>query len=193
MKPISLLPWPLALLLATGSVQAIEFNEDFLSVDPNNPVNLSAFAEPNALLPGKYLVDLYLNQHFIEQIELEFKAAPNSNVVSACIPPELLPRFALKPEVAQAMQGTPCAPLQEIQGASVQYHKASARLAISLPQAALRFQDSHYVPPDAWNDGIPAAFVDYRLSYQQRTQREQGTRQNLTRIFHEKPDRGSDA
>lgn len=165
MKVYPITHWACVLLLATAHAQAIEFNDRFLSLSPNTEADLSAFSQGNSVQPGKYLVDLYVNQDFTDQFDITFVNSPNNHKVIACLPAELLPRLGLKPEVMKSLPTAPCVDISTIHSASIHYNQANARLVVSLPQAVLQFNDSGYIPPDAWHDGVPALLLDYQLAY----------------------------
>lgn len=51
-----------------------------------------------------------------------------------------------------------------IPDASSRFSFANQRLTLSIPQAAMNVQSRGYVDPSRWDDGVPAAFVDYYFS-----------------------------
>jgi hypothetical protein len=51
-----------------------------------------------------------------------------------------------------------------IPDASSRFTFANQRLTLSIPQAAMNVQSRGYVDPSRWDDGVPAAFVDYYFS-----------------------------
>ncbi|MCC7005369.1 MAG: fimbrial biogenesis outer membrane usher protein [Ottowia sp.] len=62
------------LALENDAATAVEFNASFLNTPPGQKsVDLSIFAYGNAMLPGVYLVDVYINRQFIEQSEIRFE------------------------------------------------------------------------------------------------------------------------
>jgi outer membrane usher protein len=57
-----------------------------------------------------------------------------------------------------------------IPDASSRFDFATQRLNLSIPQAAMNVQSRGYVDPARWDDGIPAAFVNYNLTGSQTRQ-----------------------
>lgn len=53
---------------------------------------------------------------------------------------------------------------QYIPDASSRFDFPTQRLNLSIPQAAMNVQREGYIDPARWDEGIPAAFVDYTLS-----------------------------
>lgn len=51
-----------------------------------------------------------------------------------------------------------------IPDASSRFSFANQRLTLSIPRAAMNVQSRGYVDPSRWDDGVPAAFVDYYFS-----------------------------
>lgn len=51
-----------------------------------------------------------------------------------------------------------------IPGAFTRYDFSLQRLDISIPQAAMVHLSRGYVPPEQWDEGIPAAFIDYSFT-----------------------------
>ena len=69
-----------------------------------------------------------------------------------------------------------------IPDASSHFDFASQRLNLSIPQAALNLKSRGYVDPSRWDDGIPAAFVDYNLSGAQSHEDERTTQTNYLNL-----------
>ena len=63
-----------ALALTPCFAYAVEFNDAFLQLEPNSSVNLEQFEKAGYIVPGRYIVDIYLNQRFLQQLELNFRA-----------------------------------------------------------------------------------------------------------------------
>lgn len=56
------------------------------------------------------------------------------------------------------------------------------RLNLSIPQAAMSVQSRGYVDPARWDDGIPAAFVNYSLTGSQSQQAEDNQRSSYLNL-----------
>jgi outer membrane usher protein len=80
----------------------------------------------------------------------------------------MLDRFGVNiaafPELAD-VQGDACAPLTTaLPGSEVVFNFASLRLNVSLPQVAMQNSVRGYIPPEQWDDGIPAALLNYSFT-----------------------------
>ncbi|WP_168191914.1 fimbria/pilus outer membrane usher protein [Chromobacterium phragmitis] len=155
----------LALALGPGFAHAVEFNDAFLQLGPDNSVNLEQFEKAGYIVPGRYIVDIYLNQRFLQQMELDFRPDGSEQEVRPCLPPDLVRQLGLRASILWP-QDSQCVDLAAVSQAKVRYSKSSGKLDIQIPQAELAFRDEDYAPPETWNDGIPAAMLDYRLFYQ---------------------------
>ncbi|MGS0894204.1 fimbria/pilus outer membrane usher protein [Burkholderia stagnalis] len=154
-------------MLVVGSQsQATEFNSSFLDIDGTGNVDLSQFSQADFTLPGEYMLDVQVNDLFYGLQAIEFVAVDASGAGKPCLAPALVAQFGLKPSLLNDLprfQGGRCVDLDAIEGATVRYLKGDGRLKITIPQAALEFTDSTYLPPERWSEGIPGAMLDYRV------------------------------
>lgn len=61
-----------------------------------------------------------------------------------------------------------CAPIEEqVPGVTSLFDFSTLKLDITIPQAILRDENTHGVPVEEWDDGIPALITQYQLSGQQ--------------------------
>lgn len=138
--------------------------------------DLSRFEKGSHQAPGEYRVDIWRNDEFIATEDLSFaegvKARPETTVKSGglepCLDVDWLKRLGLNmlayPELAKYKPGE-CVPVTEaIPGAEITFDFAKLRLDISLPQASLINSARGYIPPDQWDEGIPAALVNYSFT-----------------------------
>jgi len=170
---------PLSVLAALWpgiSVAESYFNPAFLAGDAAAVADLSRFEKGNHQPPGKYRVDIWRNDEFIATEDLLFSetdgARPGETVKSGgltpCLDVDWLKRLGLNmlayPELAKYKAGA-CVPVAEaVPGAEITFDFARLRLDISLPQAALLNSARGYIPPDQWDEGIPAALVNYSFT-----------------------------
>ncbi|MEV3836812.1 fimbria/pilus outer membrane usher protein [Aeromonas dhakensis] len=167
-------PVLLCSLLATGGAFAssgqsgsekLTFNSGFMQ---GLEVDLDKFLAQGAILPGSYRVDLFLNQQLVTREEVTF--VQQEGEVSPCLPAELLERIGIDiPQLAKALgvQGEmwpTCIDPKAIEYGSWQYDGSNQRLDISLPLELVPKIKQDEVPPALWEQGIMAAFVNYRLS-----------------------------
>ncbi|WP_449546155.1 fimbrial biogenesis usher protein [Lelliottia amnigena] len=149
------------------------FNPGFLSDDTAGVADLSRFEQGHQQAPGIYRVDIWRNDEFIGTQDVRFETdekstAPLAGGLSPCITRPMLDRLGVNisafPELAQAADDT-CIPLTTaIPGSEIGFNFASLRLNISLPQVAMHNSARGYIPPEQWDEGIPAILLNYSFS-----------------------------
>lgn len=152
------------------------FNPRFLSEDDAAVADLSRFEKGSHQAPGEYRVDIWRNEEFIATEDLRFVEAtavrPGETVktggLTPCLDVDWLKRLGLNmlayPDLEKYKAGE-CVPLDEaIPGAETTFDFAKLRLDISLPQASLLNSARGYIPPDQWDEGIPAMLANYSFT-----------------------------
>lgn len=156
----------LTLALSPATRAAGYFNPAFLSDDPSAVASLKRFEKGSGHGPGKYRVDLYLNENFISTEDIEFKApAEKKGDVIPCLTRVRLDALGVEmkafPDIA-ALSPDDCVPLTTmIPGARTDFDFEQQQLKISLPQAAMKQSARGYIPPEQWDDGITALLLNY--------------------------------
>lgn len=160
----------------------IEFQAGFMFQHPDQPANsaqlaLSQLASTVDLVPGTYRVELSVNFEYVGQREIAFELDSNGKQLQPCLSPTLLGELGLRldglPDPALLEQ--PCLDLPAVvPGARVDFDGSRLRLAVSIPQIALRRDIRGQVDPALWDSGITAAFVNYQASTLQGQNRGQG-------------------
>ncbi len=160
-----------ALVNAMQTVDARDsFNAELVELD--NPgmgkADLSAF-ESGSQAPGKYHVDIILDDQLIETSDIDFtsgKGGEEGDRLHPCLSIEQLNKWGVKTALfpGLATQGASCVNLQAIPHASTDFQFAAQRLIISIPQAAIDLPARGYVSPALWDEGISAAMLNYSLS-----------------------------
>ncbi|AJZ91235.1 Outer membrane usher protein fimD [Beauveria bassiana D1-5] len=153
------------------------FNPAFLSDDTAAVADLSRFEKGSSQPPGVYRVDIWRNDEFVATEDVHFTAteskvpaaeAVKSGGLTACLDVDWLKRLGLNmlayPELAKYKSGE-CVPVTTaVPGAEVSYDFSRLRLDISLPQASLINSARGYIPPDQWDEGIPAGLLNYTFT-----------------------------
>jgi len=145
------------------------FNPAFLSDDPSAVADLSRFEKNNSQVPGKYLVDLYLNDALLSTEEINFIASPSEkNKTIPCLTSKRLGDMGVNLKAAPDLEKLPadtCVSLADsFPGARADFNIKQLRLDISLPQAALKQSARGYIPPEQWDDGINALMLNYNFT-----------------------------
>lgn len=129
---------------------------------------LDELGRKHALAPGRYLVDITINQRDFGQREIDF--SPGTGVeLQGCLSRELLEELGINlGAIADpTLLELPCLPLSSaIPGAFSDFDSAQLLLAISVPQVAMRRESHAMVPVERWDNGINSAFVNYQASMQ---------------------------
>ncbi len=171
----TLRPLPvLALLhtLADGALaQEVRFNEQFLLEQGPTGIDVSQFNKGNVATPGQFRADLYVNDGWRGRITLRMDRTDDGSV-APCFDRDLVERIGvdltrLAPD-ALALIGTDataCVPLPRlVAGAKAAFDGGELRLDVSVPQASLARTARDYVDPKYWDDGVPAAMLQYNAN-----------------------------
>lgn len=151
----------------------VQFNTSFLDTGYAGGVDLKQFSEGNGMLPGQYLVDVYLNDELVTSERMTFSKQADGQV-AACMTSELLAHLNVEPSALQNTQGlnaTGCSSIGSIiPHARVMFDSGQQRLNIRLPQEDMQKTARGSVPPALWQTGSVAGFVSYNANaYQTHT------------------------
>lgn len=153
------------------------FNLAFLSEDVAAIADLSRFDKGSSQAPGIYRVDIWRNDEFVTTEDLHFilaestvpaSEAAKSGGLTPCIDVAWLKRLGLNmlvhPELEKYKAGE-CVPITTaVPGAEIHYDFSRLRLDLSLPQASLINSARGYISSDQWDEGIPAALLNYTFT-----------------------------
>ncbi|EBW5005037.1 fimbrial biogenesis outer membrane usher protein, partial [Salmonella enterica subsp. enterica serovar Java] len=148
------------------SVQATEFSTGFL--DGGDNVDLSAFNNDGYVMPGNYLLDIYLNEKLVRNRFLISALPDGKSRTVFCITPELVEMLGLKKSALDRLKIIPgaddghCTDFSTRES-TVRYSPARQSLSITLPQAWMKYQDPDWVPPSRWSEGVNGAVLDYNF------------------------------
>ncbi|MGO4744695.1 fimbria/pilus outer membrane usher protein [Serratia quinivorans] len=154
----------------TFSAQARDyFNPELLQVD--NPqqgtTDLSVFEDSGSQAPGTYHVDVYLNKDQVDTRDVVFKSVlgkDGKQSLQPCLSAKALAAMGVKTTLFPGLGDGECADLSVIPQASTEYRFSAQQLLISIPQAAVSQAARGYVPPDQWDNGIPALLLNYSMT-----------------------------
>lgn len=151
-----------------------EFNASFLRQAPGETTDagqhaLQALVSQAPLMPGRYRVQVTVNLSRLGEREIEVLPGPGGQGLQACLPAGLLRELGLREQALdRPLDDTlPCQDLAEyLPDASAEFDPGKLQLALSVPQFALRRDVQGSVPPEQWDAGINAAFVNYQVATQ---------------------------
>ena len=149
----------------TGKIA--DFNSDFLIGDAKN-IDIKRFTYGNAILPGSYNVDVYINGNWFGKHQIIFKNTEDNKSTYTCFSSKQLLEYGVKIEPIKerlAVNNESCQQLSEwIQDSFYEFDTSKLRFDISIPQIAMEKNAQGYVDPSVWDRGIDAAFVSYNAS-----------------------------
>ncbi|MTD41277.1 fimbria/pilus outer membrane usher protein [Erwinia sp. CPCC 100877] len=138
-----------------------------LSSQQQSEVDLSYFSRKGGQQPGTYKVNIFLNQRLIDERNIDFVAGQTGLV--PVLTQHQLEDMGVNTRVFSSFEklhdGETITQLGDfIPDASTHFDFSQQRLDISIPQAAMKTRLHGYVEPSLWDDGLPAAFINYSLS-----------------------------
>lgn len=156
------------------AVYAVEFNTDILDAEDKNNIDLSRFSEMSYIMPGEYSMSLRVNEHSVKDSDFVFYERPekiNDVVkvapVEACITSDQVALLGLKPDAVDKLswwhEGE-CADFSALSGVTSRGDLSDSTLRVSVPQSYLEYQDTNWLPPSRWEDGITGAMFDYNVN-----------------------------
>ncbi|MDN7857546.1 fimbria/pilus outer membrane usher protein [Burkholderia cepacia] len=158
-------------LVLPAQGHAMEFNESFLRKG-EAPVELSYFEKGSAVLPGSYDVDVYLNHTLVKRQDIVFRADADGAVKPAVTLGLLrtagvnVARLEKDGRIAAGADDATIVDLPAVaDGASVEFEANTLSLNISFPQLYVSRTSRGYVDQSLWDDGMPALYSDYQVSY----------------------------
>lgn len=153
--------------LADGDEQ---FNTSFLQ-GAASAVDVQALLASSSVLPGNYRGDLYSNDTLVGRRDIDFRHNSATDKTEACLTLEMVQQLGVDIAKLQAAgklvddDPNACINLPAlIDHSSVRYDVPRLRLLVSVPQSAMERGRRGYVDPALWDDGVPAAFINYQLS-----------------------------
>lgn len=167
---LACLPTALLLLGYHNAAQADDYF-DPAAVELSDPqqktADLHYFAKSGGQQPGSYPVSVWVNNEPVGQATIEF--VEDSGALKPRLTPAQLAEYGVNisafPTFNTLHEGETLTHIERfIPDGSSQFDFVEQRLNLSIPQAAMNLQSRGYVDPARWDDGIPAAFVDYNLT-----------------------------
>lgn len=172
LSPLSLVMFSGALLLCLHArrVRAEDyFDPQALEITSGQQQtsDLSYFSHEGGQKPGRYRVTVFVNQLQVDDREVAFVSREGE------LRPLLTTSYLQKLGVNTAALSSFDALQKDetfsdlgnfIPDAAATLDFSAHRLDISIPQAAMQQKSQGYIPPEQWDEGIPAAFVDYTLT-----------------------------
>ncbi|BFO08951.1 hypothetical protein GGER_14610 [Serratia rubidaea] len=160
----------LGIAMATLPAQARDYFNPAaleLTTEARSTLDLEPFSANGGQMPGTYRVDIYLNDTRVDTREVTFVES-NGKLRPQLTPAQLGDmgvKLAAFPTLQQLPADTPVTELGNyIPQADSQFDFGQQRLNLSIPQAALTSEARGYVDPSQWDQGLPAALLNYSFS-----------------------------
>ncbi len=163
-------------LLAVGNVASAddslyEFDDRLLMGSTLSTGNLQRFNRGDQADPGVYLVDVYVNDAYVDRAQLQFRDVGDST--QPCLDETFLreklgtrPPESMGAEAAVAQTSAAhCVDLaKRLPGSAARLDVGRLRLDLSVPQALLIRTPRDHVSRDMWDAGRTMAFANYDLN-----------------------------
>ncbi|GHD69949.1 outer membrane usher protein [Jeongeupia chitinilytica] len=154
-------------------IAAVEFNQDFLP-GFGSKIDISRFNKGNLALPGDYRAALYVNDVWIGVVNVALREiGKGTNNVQPVFNKDLLQRMGVdmtrlseeaRLKLDQADFGTSVLLPDLVAASMATFDMGEQRLDVSLPQVALSRNARGWVDPKFWDDGVPAAILQYNAN-----------------------------
>ncbi|HAT6803640.1 TPA: fimbria/pilus outer membrane usher protein, partial [Citrobacter freundii] len=149
-----------------------EFDPSLLRQEGQSQIDVSRFVYGSNVLPGKYRIDILVNQNMVSHQEVTFKSSEeNKNKVVPCLSPDIIKLVNLNNEklpfaVRKALtEAAACTDLpQLITGATVKFDADRQQLNIDVPQVYLQHTARGNIDPSLWDSGVPALMLGYYMN-----------------------------
>ena len=168
LKPLALLFGLLMFQSFTATANnQFEFDDSMLVGSAKEQKSIARFNQANAIEPGTYQVDIFVNGDFFTRKSLQFSAGDQGHV-SACLSQEMLLDAGILPSaIKNKAENVPdCLSLeQQVDGASSRFDFARLRLDLSVPQLLMRREARGAVPVKDLSAGETVAFTSYDTNY----------------------------
>lgn len=160
-----------AALVGAGNVASAddamyEFDDRLLMGSALSTGNLQRFNRGDQADAGRYLVDVYLNDTYVDRLEMEFKDVDGriQPCMSDAFMQDTLGARPTTVDTADAADPS-CAELKiRLPGATAALDVGSLRLDISVPQAMLTSKPRDHVSREIWDAGKTMVFANYDVN-----------------------------
>lgn len=143
----------------------INFNKAFL----RSAIDISAYSHGNPVSEGNHFIHVYVNNDLKGRTNVMFKnSEANSSVAQPCFDTKLITMLGIDtklmtPEgLAQMESGVKCTRIGDLSHElAADYDVSTQQLKVQAPQSYLSRNAKGYINPELWDNGIPAASLQY--------------------------------
>lgn len=138
--------------------------ETSLLVGKSAQGDISRFYTDSKIPSGKQLADLYVNNNWKGQFEIEIDH--DGKVISLSSNDVKKLNLNLSPSVIEKIQQQDVIPIDSlVPNVHYKFNINELRLDMTVPQVALKQSEANYVDPSLWNYGEPAIIFSYNTNY----------------------------
>lgn len=132
-------------------------------------VDISRFNQASdALAPGDYLLDIYVNQQLIRnKVKISLSALPaQPDTIEPCLPAEIVDASAIRVKKTSAEPSTGCLFISQL-GPKINWNidTSKLRLDMTIPQAGLYHNPRGYIPVSEWDAGASALYLRHNTNF----------------------------
>ncbi|EHI5300801.1 fimbrial biogenesis outer membrane usher protein [Salmonella enterica] len=161
--------------LSRSESSVLTFDPDFLKLsDGNNAknINLSYFSRSGGLEPGLFRVDILVNGQYVDTQKLNFRSRHEKpGQLFACVAPEVYSSWGITlPREMSSVNVSSCEGIDRlIPQAREKLDLNKRELLLTVPQRFLTPSGWLNTPPRLWDEGMPAAMLNYTFSGSQQS------------------------
>ena len=160
-----------ALAGCEAQATALEFDARFLQGESGPAADVSRFQQADSVPEGDQVLDVMINDNWGGRWSVPLRRQADDQQPSPCYTNTLLQDLAVdQKQLAvsvreQLPRAESCLPLSALGlDASEHLEFSQLRLNLQIAQQSLLHTPRDYLPPEQWDSGISAAFIDYRLN-----------------------------
>ncbi|MFC0226904.1 fimbria/pilus outer membrane usher protein [Serratia aquatilis] len=155
----------------SASPEVAQFDPGFFRGLSGQAADLSRFSKGNALTPGHYRFDVYVNELWVGRQEVAVTHTVPEAKASYCFTPEQVLQWGLDasklpdaPKAQKVLRDAACFDAETfIPGFQLSANTGELMLNLTVPQAFLGSRRG-VVAPELWDHGVTAGFVGYNLN-----------------------------
>lgn len=162
-------PLVLGVIVFSANIDAQDyFDKSALEVTNDSAkVNIESFSNSGKQLPGRYRVDVYVNDNYTETESIDFVDADSGLI--ATLTPDMLNKFGVNLnsslKLSKSEKEVKITSLDEfIPNAFSKFDFPRLRLDLSIPDVAMQKNARGQIDKKEWDQGIPALLLDYNAS-----------------------------
>ncbi|MEX9691097.1 MULTISPECIES: fimbria/pilus outer membrane usher protein [unclassified Providencia] len=167
MRPIKKILFLTFLIHINNSYAQDYFNPLFLGSDVDSIEDLSYLSAGNNVTPGKYFLNLNIDDKFIKNINIEFIEGKNKRIIP-CFTTELINAIPFNKDTLSKLKLLPnneCIDINKyINNFSYDVDLSKLTLILSIPQIYLKSIRSTLADESDWDDGISMFLMNYNLN-----------------------------